>query len=183
MDFFEDTMTTLVPDLESHIFNVEVPCLSEEEKQTLLKDVQNEEIVDALKHMKPFKAPSPNGYQAFIFQHFWHLVGDQVCVAVKYFFSNGTFSLQLYHSFITLIPKIMNPSLPEHFRPINLTNVVYKIISKIIVNRLRSIIQRIVGPFQTAFLPKRNIHDNVLLAYEFYHKIRGHGNRKSKFLL
>ncbi|KAF9626561.1 hypothetical protein IFM89_035176, partial [Coptis chinensis] len=56
---------------------LQAPSLEESEKANLLKGVDTDEIVTALKHMKPFKSPGPDGYQAFFFQHFWNLVGDQ----------------------------------------------------------------------------------------------------------
>ncbi|KAL5705103.1 hypothetical protein ACHQM5_023447 [Ranunculus cassubicifolius] len=81
---------------------------------------------------------------------------------------------------MVLIPKQCGASSPEAFRPISLLNVTYKIISKILVNRLRPIMQRIISPQQSAFLPKRAIQDNVLVAHEVFHKIRARDNLKHK---
>ncbi|KAF9598151.1 hypothetical protein IFM89_025591 [Coptis chinensis] len=74
-EFFEDTMTTSDPDLMSQIFNVQAPSLAEDEKSNLLKGVTTAEIVTALKHMKPFKSPGPDGYQAFFSKDLKNLVG------------------------------------------------------------------------------------------------------------
>ena len=76
------------------------------------------------------------------------------------------------HTFITLIPKNVNPETTAHYRPISLCNTVYKILAKILVNRMRPILQRIIHPTQSAFIPQRTIHDNILIAHEVVNKFK-----------
>lgn len=73
---------------------------------------------------------------------------------------------------IGLIPKNNNPYLINHFRPISLWNVTYKIISNILVNRIRPLINNIISPYQNAFVPKRFIGDNIALAHELLHTMK-----------
>ena len=73
-----------------------------------------------------------------------------------------------------------NPSQTHHFRPINLYSTIYKTISKILVSRLQPLLDKLVSPFQSLFIPERSMHDESLLTHEILHKFK---NQKSKSAL
>lgn len=85
---------------------------------------------------------------------------------------NGKILKEINHTFIALIPKTNSPTQTSHYKPISLCSTIYKIISKILVNRLRSLLDRLVSPFQTVFVPGRSIHDNIMLTHEIMHKFK-----------
>ncbi|KAL0368048.1 UNVERIFIED_CONTAM: Retrovirus-related Pol polyprotein from type-2 retrotransposable element R2DM [Sesamum calycinum] len=84
------------------------------------------------------------------------------------FFTTGRLLKQVNATLITLIPKVCASSLVADFRPISCCNVIYKIITKILVLRIRGVLDKIISPSQTAFVPGRSISDNVLLAQELF---------------
>ena len=79
---------------------------------------------------------------------------------------------EIDHTFITLIPKAAQPQLTSHFRPISLCSTIYKTIAKILVNRLRPLLEKTISLFQSAFIPGRFIHDNILITHEIMHKFK-----------
>lgn len=72
---------------------------------------------------------------------------------------------------IVLIPKIAKSTRLTHYRPISLCNVIYKVGSKCLVNRLRPLLDDLISPEQSAFIPGRMITDNALVAFECIHHI------------
>jgi hypothetical protein len=72
---------------------------------------------------------------------------------------------------ICLIPKVPQPEFVNQFRPISLCNTIYKVVSKVIVERLKELVPIIVSLFQTGFVPRRNIHENIVVAQEMTHSM------------
>ena len=129
----------------------------------------------------PHKAPGPNDIPAFFYHEFWSIVKVDVINTVQAFFHSGSLFKPLNHTFIILIPKVTYLEEVKHFRPINLYNVIYKVISKIIVNRLKPLMDTFITPFQNAFIQGRNISDNILLAHEIMDGLRKKRGKKYSF--
>ena len=69
---------------------------------------------------------------------------------------------QLKATFIVLVPKSENTVSPSKYMPISLTNELYKIIIRIIVNWLKPLMSKLVGLVQSTFIPRLSIADNIL---------------------
>jgi ribonuclease HI len=153
-------------------------CVTAEMNRDLLKKISEEEVYRALHDMAPLKAPGPDGFTAGFFQKNWSIIGKDICHAILVTLNSGVLPPFLKQTNIALIPKTKNPVSVTDFRPISLCNVMYKMISKILANRLKRILPHIISPVQSAFIPGRLITDNVLVAYETLHTM--HSRMKGK---
>lgn len=135
----------------------------------LLRPIEEIEVKQALFHMHPDKSPGPDGMTPGFYQKFWNILSVDVFKVVKQFFDTGIIDKNLIATNIALIPKKRNPQFMTELRPISLCNVIYKVISKVLANRLKEIIDAIISDTQSAFIPGRLISDNVMIAHELMH--------------
>lgn len=122
------------------------------------------EVKKALFAMGPHKAPSEDGYPAVFFQNCWQTVGMSLHHFVSQVWDNPTLIAQVNNTLLALIPKVDKQEFVSQFRPIALCNVVYKLITKIVVNRIKPFLDGIISPFQSSFIPGQNIHHNIIIA-------------------
>lgn len=112
----------------------------------LCKEFSDEEIADALLEIGPLKALGPDGFLARFYQRNWGVIKADVIRAVKEFFSSGEMPEGINDTAIVLIPKTQQPLEMKDYRPISLCNVLYKVVSKCLVNRLRPILDDLISP-------------------------------------
>ncbi|XP_026459578.1 uncharacterized protein LOC113360264 [Papaver somniferum] len=112
------------------------------------------------------KAPGPDDFTGLFFQSYWDIVGVSVTQMVKQFFETEHLLTQFNHTNLALIPKNPVDDKADQFRPIGLCSFVYKVISKTLENRMKPLMDKVISPNQSAFIPKRQISDNVILAHE-----------------
>nr|GEX05483.1 hypothetical protein [Tanacetum cinerariifolium] len=139
------------------------------DEESMVRDVTNDEIKEALFSLGDNKAPGPDGFSAAVFKKTWDIISDDVCKAIKEFFTNGILLKELNHTIIALIPKVAAPLRVNDFRPTSCCNVLFKCISKIISNRIKGSLADLVSLNQYAFVPGRRISDNILLTQELMH--------------
>ncbi|KAL2231099.1 UNVERIFIED_CONTAM: hypothetical protein Sindi_1704300 [Sesamum indicum] len=142
--------------------------LSEEDASSLLVPFTPADVKQAVFDIDEDKAPGPDGYSSGFFKAAWPIVGHEVSSAVLDFFNTGRLLKQINTTLLALIPKVHSPMTVNEFRPISCCNVLYKIIAKLIVQRLSVILDKLISPCQAAFVPGRSIGDNIMLAQELF---------------
>jgi hypothetical protein len=148
----------------------------------LSSEFTHEEVNTALSQMHPLKSPGPDGFGASFYQHHWGTIGAKVRGAVLDFLNRGNFNISINETFIALIPKMERVSTVADFRPISLCNVIYKLVSKVLANRLKLVLPSIISQHQSAFVPGRPITDNILIAYEALHTMNSRMTGKKGFM-
>ncbi|XP_028555324.1 uncharacterized protein LOC110094857 [Dendrobium catenatum] len=132
----------------------------------LLNLVMDEEIKKVVFSGKSDAAPGPDGYSFEFYKKTWHVIGSIFCRAVKWFFSNAYLLRATKATAIALIPKNTHASHISDYRPISLCNVFYKVVAKLLANRLKEVLPLIIHESQVGFIGKRCASDNVILAAE-----------------
>ncbi|KAA3465211.1 reverse transcriptase [Gossypium australe] len=120
----------------------------------------------------PTKAPGEDGFPAIFYQKCWAIIGEDVTNYCLHRLNGGMNINLINKTNIVLIPKIAKPSDITQYRPISLCNVIYKLLAKVLANRLCLVMNKCIDLPQSAFVPERLISDNVLLAYELLHILK-----------
>eukprot|EP00253_Pinus_taeda_P024433 PITA_24433 len=145
--------------------------ITADQNWALCRKISMEETEEAIRSMPNDKAPGPDGFTINFYKACWSTVKQDVWEAVEDSRRSGTILKSLNSTFLALIPKTEEAKTPEKFRPIALCNVIYKIISKIIASRLKTILPGIISEEQSGYVEGRQIFDNILLAQEMIHSL------------
>ncbi|GJU88904.1 RNA-directed DNA polymerase, eukaryota [Tanacetum coccineum] len=140
--------------------------LTSDQVEDLESEISNEEVKAAVWDCGVNKSPGPDGYTFEFFRKYWTFIGNDIIQAVKAFFANGCFPRGCNSSFIALIPKIQDAKFVKDFRPISLIGSTYKIISKILANRLCLVLPDLISDVQSAFVANRQILDGPFILNE-----------------
>lgn len=156
--------------------------ITQEMNDKLTKVVEEKEIHDALFSMNPEKAPGQDGMTPLFFQRFWSTIKRDIIPAIKAFFNSSFMLKSINHTVISLIPKIFHPTNLKNYRPISLCSVLYKIISKILANQLKFVLDKCISKTQSAFISDRQILDNVIVAHEYMHYVKNKRQGKDGYM-
>lgn len=155
-----DTLTQNVPSV-----------LKKEDNNLIISQVMEEEVRRAFFSMKAYKAPRPNEFHLALFQHFWEMVKKDITMDARDFFKMGKLLRRLNNNFIVLVPKVQDPKSLTDFKPISLSNTIYKVFSKILVNIIKPFLEILIGPPQKGFFLGRHIMDVLVSTHEVIHSM------------
>jgi ribonuclease HI len=180
MDYFIDIFSTSNPSNMAEALAGVANRIQPHLQDHLNQNFTAEEVAQAVHQLNSNSAPGPDGLSAKFFQTYWETIGGDITKLTLDILNNSGSPEPLNKTYICLIPKNNHPSTPADFRPIALCNVILKIVTKTLANRIKPILNDIISPQQSAFLPGRLITDNTLIAYETFHylkhtKARKHG--------
>ena len=128
--------------------------------------------------MGGLKAPGPDGFPRIFYQTNWDTLARDVNEMIKEMMLGSVDPRRLNATHLVLIPKVQNVDSVSQFRPISLCNYSYKVLSKVLANRLKQIIPALISPKQNAFVEGRLIQDNIGIAHELFHFLK---TRKARY--
>ncbi|GJR44673.1 RNA-directed DNA polymerase, eukaryota, reverse transcriptase zinc-binding domain protein, partial [Tanacetum coccineum] len=154
--------------------------INSDQNTYLASPISESEIKDAIWDCGSDKSPGPDGFTFAFYKEFWNVVKRDVLAFVRHFFKTGILPRGCNTSFITLISKVLSPMVISDFRPISLIGAQYKIIAKVLANRLARVIDTIISLEQSAFIKHRQILDGPLMVNEV---IQWCKRKKSKLMV
>jgi hypothetical protein len=162
-----------------NISNLNMKQLSDNDRSFLTAPFFINEIKKVIFEMKHNKKIFPaDGFPMEFFQNFWDLIQMDILNLFKDFYDGNLKIERLNYGMVTLLPKVDNAVDMKNFRPICLLNVCYKIISKVLNNRLASCITKVISDSQYGFIKNRYIMDGVISLNEILHEVK---RKKSKW--
>jgi hypothetical protein len=123
-----------------------------------------EEVENTVMEMKSRKAPNPDRFTTDCFQKCWKTIKKDIWEVIEESRSSGAILKSFNATFIALITKEKEVNTIEKFRPIELCNIIYKIVSKFIANRLKILLKNITSKEQGGFIEGRQILDGIIVS-------------------
>jgi hypothetical protein len=166
---------------ESADFLSNIPhLLSPEDNVVLTREVTEEEIIKVIWSMGSDKAPGPDGFSIHFYKVCWNIIKRDLQKMIKGFMRKAKIGGGINSTYLALIPKESNPETFARFRPISLCNASYKILAKLLANRIKPLLKKLISSPQGGFVEGRNILDNVIQVQEIIHSSK---RRKEKGML
>lgn len=159
------------------------PSIDQEDLALLSASISYEEVRSAIFGMGSFKSPGPDGFHPLFLKSQWNIVGHFMHDLVVGIFLDPSKIGEINQTFISLIPKCDDPSIIVQFRPIAICNVSYKVVTKIISQRLKSILPYVVSSNQSNFILGRSTVDNILVLQESIHSMNNMSGKNGFMIL
>ena len=143
--------------------DVEFSCISEEDALWLDRSFDEEEVFGVISDFKGDKAPTPDGFSMAFFQSCWCILKAEIISVFQNFHTQAVLKKSLNASFLALIPEKVDAVEIKDFRPISLVGGIYKIIFKVLANRLRRVAHGLISDSRNTFVKGKQILDSFLI--------------------
>lgn len=152
LDYFKDIFSSSNPiGADMAVAGVD-SYITPEMNQVLMAEISREEVKTALMQFSSSKSPGPDGMTAAFYQKNWDIVGEDIFRAIQSFFRSGNMPKFINHTHIVLIPKVKSPNKMQHLHPISLCNISYKMVAKVLANRLKGVLPNLISASKSAFV-------------------------------
>lgn len=151
-------------------FNLDQLVQANEDLGGLSAPFSHKEIDDALHKLPIDKAPGPDGFNGCFLKNCWDIIKFDFYVLRDSFWEGSITLDSLNASLITLIPKKINPSMINDYRPISLLNCCLKLLTKLLADRLQKVIIKLIHENQYGFIKGRSIQDCLAWSFEYIHQ-------------
>lgn len=179
VNYFSDIYAPTDPTIASECIAVVPKLITEDMNSKLIAPISSMEVKNAVFDLGALKAPGPDGLNGDFYQKNWATISSDVIATIEEFFSSGSIGNCINDTLVALIPKVQHPESISQLRPISCCNFIYKIISKIIVKRIKPLLTNLISPQQSAFVGGRLIQDNLVVAQEAFHFLKKNSRAKS----
>lgn len=149
-----------------------LPLLDSRARISISHLLDHHEIWGVISKLGSFEAPVPDGYHLFFYKKYWDTLNPDLTFFIRKIFGDKAIPESINETLIAMIPKTSYLFSITQFRPISLCNTVYKIVTKLIANRLRSFLPSRISPNQNSFLPGKGTETNVIMVNETLHSMR-----------
>ena len=146
LDYFSHLFTSNATPRDFSCIKDVIPSLVTEADNIALTSMPYNELIRSVVFaMDPHSVLGPDGYTGHFFRSCWYIVGYDLCNAIRSFFATGSIFGGLNSNLMVLIPKIQGANSVDKFRPIILSNFLFKIITRILAQRLAPIASNIIS--------------------------------------
>ena len=144
------------------ILDFSLPSLTNEDNVRFQQVPSLQEVEEVIFSMSKDSTPGRDGFGAGFYQECWPIIQNELLEAVHEFFKGAPQPREFSSALLVLIPKVSGATTWQEFRPISLCNQSFKIISKILTNRLNHLLSKLISPWQSSFVPDRRDRKSVV---------------------